>query len=611
MSGPMSGPKSATVICGKAFTNVAELLHEAAREAPNAPAVRFNGATRSWAEVDARCRAAATLLSRLGVGPGDRVALLGLNSDVCFESYFSPALIGAMFVPLNYRLSARELKECLEDCAPKVLLAEAEFADTARAMREQCPDIRHLIIYGGESKPTEALDYESSLAEIIAEGAFAATQPGGEDDAILLFYTGGTTGKSKGVMLSNRNMLSNTACAVVDYGMEPGWNFIILGPLFHLAAGARIFNCAALRGCGVVMARFDAGNVLQAIARHRIDSVTFVPTMVQMVLDHPNFAEHDLSCLKIVTCGAAPLSLALQKRLLRALPEARHYQTYGMTEASPILTILEPVYHVTEGPLAEKLGSVGRPPRHVEVRVVDANDKELPPLAVGEVVARGPNIMLGYWRQPELTLDAMRGGWFHTGDAGYLDEGRLLVPGRAGQGHDRQRRRKRLSHRGRKCPQRAPRGERVRGHRHPPRDLGRGGARHRHPRARRGSRRRRAHRLLQAKPRRLQMPRERQLPRRTDAAVLGQQSAQNRIAQTLLGGPAKPVGLTGGFTLCEVSNTVPSRGDSATSRGMTFGRPVIPRAAKRRRGISHLQHETAEKRTSGGRGGILHPLQKR
>lgn len=422
---------SETVICGNTFSDIAELLHEAARGAPDAPAVSFNGETRTWAEVETRCRAAATLLKRLGVGKGDRVALLGLNSDVCFESYFSPALIGAMFVPLNYRLAARELRECLDDCTPRVLLAEAEFAAVAKAMQEQCSGIRHVIVFGGESAEPDVLDYESSLAEIIAAGSYAETSPGGDDDPILLFYTGGTTGKSKGVMLSNRNMLSNTACAVADYRMEPGWNFIILGPLFHLAAGARIFNCAALYAHAVVMSRFDAGEVLGTIERYRIDSATLVPTMVQMLLDHPEYPNYDLSCLKIVTCGAAPLSLALQRRLLRALPGVRQYQTYGMTEASPILTILDSVYHVTDGPLAAKLGSVGRPPAHVEIRVVDANDNELPSNTVGEVLARGPNIMVGYWRQPELTAEAMRGGWYHTGDAGYLDEeGFLFLEGR-------------------------------------------------------------------------------------------------------------------------------------------------------------------------------------
>ncbi|MCY3565477.1 MAG: AMP-binding protein [Gammaproteobacteria bacterium] len=426
---------SETVILGNTFANVAELLHEAARGAPDAPAVTFNGATRTWAEVESRSRAAATLLARLGVGKGDRVALLGLNSDVCFESYFSPALIGAMFVPLNYRLAARELKECLEDCEPVVLLAEAEFVATAKAMQEQCPHIRHVIAFGGADPEPGVLDYESSLAEIIATGSskdsYAESSPGGSDDAILLFYTGGTTGKSKGVMLSNRNMLSNTACAVEEYRMERGWNFIILGPLFHLASGARIFNCAALYAHAVVLSRFDAGIVLGSIDRYTVDSATFVPTMVQMVLDHPEYADYDLSSLKIVTCGAAPLSLALQRRLLRALPGVRQFQTYGMTEASPILTILDSVYHVTEGPLSAKLGSVGKPPGHVEIRVVDANDNDLPPYAVGEVLARGPNIMVGYWRQPELTAEAMRGGWYHTGDAGYLDEeGFLFLEGR-------------------------------------------------------------------------------------------------------------------------------------------------------------------------------------
>lgn len=422
---------SDTTIRGIDYSSVAELLFDAAREAPDAPAVTFGGATRTWAEVEARCRAAATLLGRLGVGKGDRVALLGLNSDICFESYFTPALIGAIFVPLNYRLSTRELRECLDDCTPTVLLAEADYAETANDMARQCSYIRAVVTFGGEVSGPDQIDYEGSITEIIGNQAFTDPSPGSEDETILLFYTGGTTGKSKGVMLSNRNMLSNTACAVESYLMEQGWNFIILGPLFHLAAGARIFSCAALYARALVMARFDADEVLRAIERYRINSVTFVPTMIQMLLDHPRFADFDLSSVEMVACGAAPLSLALQKRLLEALPDVRQYQTYGMTEASPILTILNPEYHVTVGPEAAKLGSVGRAANHVGVRVVDVHDNDLPPNAVGEVLARGPNIMLGYWRQPELTAEAMRGGWYHTGDAGYLDEeGFLFLEGR-------------------------------------------------------------------------------------------------------------------------------------------------------------------------------------
>ena len=416
-------------IRGNRCTGIADLLFNAAQKAPHAPAVSFGGKTRNWSEVASRCRAAATLFASLGVGRGDRVALLGLNSAVCFESYYSPALIGAMFVPLNYRLAPRELRECLEDCTPAVLLAEAEFAGTAREMQRQCEFIRQVIVYGDDDPQGD--EYERSLADIIAAGGYAELAPGAGDDPILLFYTGGTTGKSKGVMLSHCNMLSNTACAVDAYLMEDGWNFIILGPLFHLAAGARIFSTAALCAHVLILARFSAADVLESIERHRIQSATLVPTMIQMLLDHPRFAEYDLSSLEMVACGAAPLSLALQRRLLEALPNARQYQTYGMTEASPIATILDPEYHVTEGPKAEKLGSVGRAASHVEVAVVDSEDNFLPAGQIGEVVIRGLNIMVGYWRQPELTAEAMRGGWYHTGDAGYLDEeGFLFLEGR-------------------------------------------------------------------------------------------------------------------------------------------------------------------------------------
>ena len=422
---------SGITIRGRHFSSVSELLFAAAGNAPEAPAVTFNGMTRGWREIEQRCRAAATLLRSLGVGKGDRVALLGQNSDVCFESYYSPALIGAIFVPVNYRLSSREMRECLDDCAPTVLLAEAAYIETAIELARQCPFIRAVAEFGGATGSADTVDYEQAIGEIIERKAFAELSPSRDDETILLFYTGGTTGRSKGVMLSNNNMLSNTACSIPAYRMQPGWNFIILGPLFHLAAGARVFSCTALCAQVVVLPRFDPDLVLRQIEQHGVHSVTLVPTMIQMLLDHPRFHEFDLSSLRMLTSGAAPLPLALQRRLIEALSGVEQFQTYGMTEASPILTILDSSYHVLDGPESGKLGSVGRAADHVEVQVVDQHDNRLPPGEVGEIIARGPNIMVGYWNQPELTAQAMRGGWYHCGDAGYLDEdGFLFLEGR-------------------------------------------------------------------------------------------------------------------------------------------------------------------------------------
>ena len=420
----MSSSKSSpTVIC--------DLLFNAAKQWPDQPAVTFQGKTRTWQQTLQRCHAAATLLKNAGVAKGDRVAFLGVNSNACFESYFSPALIGAIIVPINYRLSVREMVECVEDCTPRVLLVDPNFIQQAEEIRQQCKNLQAVIACGEQTPPDGMCGYEESIEELTEADALCEISPGQDDETVMIFYTGGTTGRSKGVMLSHRNCQSNTDCSIPLYRMQVGWNFIILGPLFHLAAGARVFSCTALGGHAVILPKFDVKDVLQTIQQYQINSATLVPTMFQMLLDYAEFGNYDLSSLKMLAFGAAPMSVALLNRVIRAFPGVEIFQTYGMTEASPILTSLDSRYHVLDGPNSTKLGSVGRAVEHVDLIIADEQDRELPAGQTGQILARGDNIMTGYWHSPELTAAALKGGWYHTGDAGYLDdEGFLFLEGR-------------------------------------------------------------------------------------------------------------------------------------------------------------------------------------
>lgn len=430
---------------GSIFT----LLELAATVWPDRAASTYGGRTLSWRETRRRCRAQATLFADAGVERGDRVAYLGFNSNVCFEGYFSPAAIGAVFVPLNFRLAVGELIECLEDCAPKVLICEPGFYSQALAIVAQVEGILRVLVTGPSADfaqaqsagvdvegarvelPNTFASLEQGVADCLAASRFVETEPSVGDETLILFYTGGTTGRSKGVMLSNRNFLCNTAGSIPLYSMQEGWRFLIVGPLFHIAAGARIFSCAALGGHAIILPKFDVPEVLESIATHRINSATLVPTMFQMLIDHPLFASADLSSMEMVASGAAPMPMALQHRVIAAFDGIKLYQTYGMTEAAPIVTSLDAKYHVVSGPGSEKLGSVGKPAPHVELRIVDEHGAELAPGETGEVLARGDNIMTGYWRLPEQTAEALRGGWYHTGDAGYLDaDGFLFLEGR-------------------------------------------------------------------------------------------------------------------------------------------------------------------------------------
>ena len=412
-------------------TKICNLLIKAAETWPDQPAISFEGKTQSWQETLNRCHAAATLLKSFGVNKGDRVAFLGLNSNVCFESYYSPAMIGAILVPVNYRLSVREMVECIEDCTPKILMVDYHFVSQAQEIRKHCNCITTVIVSGEKTTPLNTISYEESLRRLISQKELCKLTPSQDDETVIIFYTGGTTGRSKGVMLSNINFQCNTDCSAPLYRMQEGWTFIIAGPLFHLAAGARIFSCSALGGHAVILPKFDVEAMLRTVQQYRVNSATLVPTMFQMLLDYPNFEKYDLSSLKMVAYGAAPMSVALLTRIIKALPGVEIFQTFGMTEASPILTSLDSKYHVLEGANSSKLGSVGKPVDHVELIVADENDNELPAGETGQILVRGENIMTGYWQLPETTAEALKGGWYHTGDAGYLDEeGFLFLEGR-------------------------------------------------------------------------------------------------------------------------------------------------------------------------------------
>ncbi len=409
---------------------IIDFLEKAENRWPDKPAVSFQGKTLNWKETAERCRGLAQLLVHAGVRRGDRVAFLGFNSRSCFESYYAPALIGAMLVPINYRLSLREMIECIDDAGPRVLIVDAAHRDQGMAIRQACSCVEK-IIYADEGMPPKGmLSYEQALNEAVKPNLVDLT-PSENDDTVMFFYTGGTTGRSKGVMLTNANLAANTIGTAPLYKLVEGETFLIAGPMFHLAAGARVFTVAEMGGHCIILPKFDALEVLQAIEKYHINSITMVPTMFQLLLDHPQFSSIDLSSLRMITYGAAPMPFALMSRIIEAFPGTDIYQSFGMTEASPVVTVLDCKYHTLEESNLNVLSSAGKPVPYVDVKIFDEKDRELANGEIGEIVVRGPTIMKGYWQLPELTQQALEGGWYHTGDAGYMDaQGFLYLEGR-------------------------------------------------------------------------------------------------------------------------------------------------------------------------------------
>ena len=373
---------------------------------------------RTWPEFADRIARFAGALNGLGVRAGDRVAMLALNSDRYLEYFFAVPWAGAVFVPINTRLAAPEIVHWLNDSGACTLLIDDNFAPVLPKIMEHLESRPRLIHVGDQAAPDGMEAYETLLG---AADPIAPMDRGG-DELAGLFYTGGTTGRSKGVMLSHRNLLINALQFAAEVGFKRETVYLHAAPMFHLANGAATFAISTMAGSSTIITAFEPKAVLEQVQDRRVSLALLVPTMVNMVVYHPEVENYDLSSIRDVLYGASPMPEAVIRRALEVLPSARFHQAYGQTEAGPVLTFLGPERHVSEGPLAGKMKSAGQAIPGVEVAILDENDNEAPRGTVGEICAQGENIMLGYWQQEELTAETLRNGWLHTGDGGYMDE---------------------------------------------------------------------------------------------------------------------------------------------------------------------------------------------
>jgi long-chain acyl-CoA synthetase len=393
-------------------------LHRALLLNREGHAISFEGRRRSWAEVGDRVARLAGALKGLGVQKGDRVATLMLNQDRYLELYLAIAWAGAVIVPLNIRWSALENEDAIRDCRPKVLFVDAAFATMGAEIAAKVGVLPLVYADDAANPVASALDYETLIA-----GATPVDDSGASDDELAgIFYTGGTTGRSKGVMLSHRNLMSNARNMAAEGLATPGGTYLHAAPMFHLANAAAMYLHFLTGSSHAVVRAFTPDGVASAIQRFKVTETLLVPTMIQMLVDHPGLEKYDLSSLKSVLYGASVISEAVMDRAMARLPKAQFFQAYGMTELSPCATILPWRDHTGEGRAKGRHRSGGRPTFLVDVRIVDPDDKPLPAGAVGEICARGETVMMGYWERPEETRKAVVDGWMHTGDGGYMDK---------------------------------------------------------------------------------------------------------------------------------------------------------------------------------------------
>jgi acyl-CoA synthetase (AMP-forming)/AMP-acid ligase II len=439
-------------------------LHRAVLQCPGREALVFGQTRMSYATFVERVARLGSALRGLGMEPGARIGMLALGSHRFVEFYFGVWWGGGVVNPVNMRWTAKDVAYSLDDCDTRVLIIDDPFVPMLPALRSLSRSLQ-TVVYAGEGEaPEGTLHYESLLAA--SKPMHDCLRQG--DDLAAVMYTGGTTGLPKGVMLSHAQLSCSTLAGLISIPRPSSVTVrsraddsaastvrsraddsaastvrsraddsaastvrsraddsaastaLLAAPLFHIGGCALMLHAAFSHQRMVVLPVFDDLAVIESIHTERVSELFLVPTMLKRVIEHPRLAAYDTSCLRRLIYGAAPIDGALLDRALQAFPEAGFYQAYGMTECAPLITILQAHAHLPDAaPSARK--SAGQTVVQAELRIVDADDRDLPQGSVGEVIVRGPMVMLGYWNKPDETAQALRGGWMHTGDGGYVD----------------------------------------------------------------------------------------------------------------------------------------------------------------------------------------------
>ncbi len=371
----------------------------------------------TWREFAERVARFAGVLHDLGVKADTPVAMLADAGLPYFEYHYAVPWAGGVMVPLNTRLADAELGYILNDAEVTVLIAGSEYAERLPALLKLAPGVRQVVMI--DALPgSNAPDYETLLA---ARAAVPDARRGGTDLHAII-YTGGTTGRPKGVMTTHANLVANTLAAIPTMEFNEDMVYLHSMPVFHTAGSARVYGTMTALGTGIILPRFDMDALFDAVEQHRCTHLLLVPTMINRMLNSPRFATTDFSSVTSIAYGAAIMPDALLRRVLEMLPKVRFTQSYGMTELSPAAAYLLPKYHVLEGSNAGRIKSIGQAIHTAEIRIADEQDIELPRGEVGEIQVRGPMVMQAYWKQPDATAQTLRGGWMHTGDAAYMDD---------------------------------------------------------------------------------------------------------------------------------------------------------------------------------------------
>lgn len=396
----------------------AEMLARTAERYPELVALDFGDARLTYRELNALANSLANALLDLGIRQGQKVCLFMTNRPEFVVSWFAITRIGAIASPLNPSYKEREIVHQIVNSEASALIVQQTLLPLIEAVREQTPELRHLLVVDAEQENAAA--QVSSFERLLA--SYPSTPPTGVnpgwEDVVVLPYSSGTTGQPKGVMLSHKNMVVNACQSIATAQITSADRMLCSLPLYHIY-GIMLIGCAAMSGARLVlMERFEPGKWLRLIQEQRITLIYSVPQMLTVISDWPNIKEYNLSSVRFNQCGAAPVPPALARRF-EACTGIPVMTSYGLTEASPG-THSNPVYN----PRLIKVETIGLPIHDTQQKIVDIETGliELGAGEEGELLVRGPQVMLGYWQAPEATTETLRNGWLHTGDIGWRDE---------------------------------------------------------------------------------------------------------------------------------------------------------------------------------------------
>ncbi len=414
--------------------NTSEFLNLATAICPDKVAIVFEGKRYTFSQLNERVNRLANALSKLGVKKGDRVAMMQVNTNQCVEVYFATAKIGGIYLPLNFRAKANELPYMLNSAEANTLFMGDRYVDIINSIRSSVKLVKNFISL---DKPADGmLYYEDMIASAPADEVFTEID---DNDTTILMYTAGTTGNPKGVMLSHNSFGIYVLENVTPPDPETVEKNILTVPLYHVA-GIQAMMAAIYGGRTLVMERqFEPKEWMTLVEKEKVNRAMMVPTMLKQLMDNPEFKKHDLRSLKVITYGAAPMPLEIITKAVEVFPGVGFINAFGQTETASTITALGPEDHVITGTPAERakklkrLASIGKPMADIQMKIVDEEGKELPVGESGEILARGPRVMSGYWKDQEKTQKTIdKDGWVHTGDIGYKDEeGYYFLSGRA------------------------------------------------------------------------------------------------------------------------------------------------------------------------------------